>query len=87
MPIHYAFVVEITKKQRKNKKQRKEHEKNEEKEKEQDNLILLHVNITFLLIGPYAFTHGSKHSQRSHKGHQMSNFVIKKKSFFCHLKP
>jgi hypothetical protein len=56
MPIHYAFVVEITKKQRKNKKQRKEHEKNEEKEKEQDNLILLHVNITFLLIGPSNWT-------------------------------
>jgi hypothetical protein len=56
MLIHCVFVVESTKKQIESKKQRKKHEKNE-KRKTKDNLIFSLVNLTFLLIGPYAFTH------------------------------
>jgi hypothetical protein len=59
--INCVFVVESTpkKKQKKTNKQRKEHEKMKRKRerKTKDNLILSHVNINFLLIGPYAFTH------------------------------
>jgi hypothetical protein len=57
--IHCAFVVESTKKQREKQETKKEYEKNEErkKKKKKDNLILSHVNINFLLIRPYAFTH------------------------------
>jgi len=45
------------KRKKKKKKKTKKKWRKKKKKTTKDNLIFPHVNITFLLIGPYAFTH------------------------------
>jgi hypothetical protein len=74
--------VEITKKHKESKqKKKKKNMKKMKREKERrtkDNLILSHVNLTFVLIGSYTFTHTYCTLQKSvFKCEKWSNLQIK----------